>query len=230
VDDLERKFAGLRFSSKETVDQYVNRAYNIASNLADNGRAVSKSSLDTKIVAGLPDLFNNSKASLRLTGKDWSLDQLCAEIKSEAFNLDSSKSGATPAKALFTEEKPSYPGKNKSQGSGGGGNGKQSQRKIKGNCWNCNKPGHCARECRLPDSGMKFRPSREGQTSQKDEPKALVTSFKGGNKGTWADIMDSQEWVVDSGATHHITGNPALLHDYIHYSEAKPLSTAVSLM
>ena len=227
VDELERKFAGLKYSSKESIDQYVNRGNNIASNLAENGRAVSKSSLVTKIVAGLPDLFNNSKASLRLTGKNWTLDQLCAEIKAEAFNLDSTKSSAAPAKALFTEEKSPYSGKTKNQGSGGRGNGTQSQRKIKGNCWTCNKPGHCSRDCRMPDNGMKFRPNREGGTSQKDEPKALVTVFKGGNKGTWADIMDSQEWVVDSGATHHITGNPALLHDYVHYSESKPLSTAV---
>jgi len=108
VDELERKFAGLKYSSKETIDQYVNRGNNLASNLAENGRAVSKSSLVTKIVAGLPDLFNKSKASLRLTGKNWTLDQLCAEIKAEAFNLDSTKSSATPAKALFTEEKTPY--------------------------------------------------------------------------------------------------------------------------
>ena len=210
VDELERKFSNLKHSSKESFDQYVNRAANLASNLADNGRSVSKTSLVTKIVAGLPDSFNNSRASLRLTGKNWSLDQLCAEIKQEAFNIDSTKSSGTPAKAMLTEEKTSSTGKSKPQGSGGGGNGKQSQRKIKGNCWNCNKPGHCARDCRAPDSGMKFKPNREGGTSPKDEPKALVTAFKGGNKGTWADIMDSQEWVVDSGATHHVTGNPAL--------------------
>ncbi len=48
-----------------------------------------------------------------------------------------------------------------------------------------------------------------------------------GNKGTWADMVDGNEWVVDSGASHHVTGNPAILHDYVQYAEPKLLGIAV---
>lgn len=69
---------------------------------------------------------------------------------------------------------------------------------------------------------MALKLNGEGKTSQRDEPKALGTIFKGGNKGTRVEILDRQEWVVKSGAIHHIyiTRNPALLHDYVQYSEA----------
>jgi hypothetical protein len=33
--------------------------------------------------------------------------------------------------------------------------------------------------------------------------------------------------VVDSGASHHVTGNPKILHDYVEFSEPKLLGTAV---
>jgi transposase InsO family protein len=41
-------------------------------------------------------------------------------------------------------------------------------------------------------------------------------------------MVDGQEWVVDSGSSNHLTGNPGVLHDYVEYSKAKPLGTAVS--
>jgi hypothetical protein len=40
-------------------------------------------------------------------------------------------------------------------------------------------------------------------------------------------MVDGQEWVVDSGASHHLTGNPDNLRDYVEYAEPRPLGTAV---
>ncbi len=48
-----------------------------------------------------------------------------------------------------------------------------------------------------------------------------------GKKGTWADMVDGNEWVVDSGASHHVIGNPDILHDYVEFAEPKLLGTAV---
>jgi len=227
VDELERKFAALKYSPKETYEQYVMRANNLASNLTSNGHGVSRTALVTKIVQGLPDLFDNSRASLRLTGKNWTLDELCAEIKAEAWNLESTKEKKTVAKAMFVDEKPAYVGKTKQQGSGGGGKG-NSQRKIKGDCWNCGKPGHSARECRSPNTNYAHKPGNSsGNADTKAAAKALVSTSKEEAEWTSAGKMDSEEWVVDSGASHHITGNPALLHDYVQFKEPLSLGVAV---
>ena len=167
VDELERKFAALKFSPKESYDQYVNRANNLASNLTSNGRAVSKTSLVTKIVAGLPDLFNNSKASLRLTGKGWSLDELCAEIKAEAFRLGCTESSVPAAKALIAEGERARFGTSSNQGSNGG-NGNQ-YRKFNGTCWHCGVKGHVARDCNGPNKEFAFRPQTEKETEGSNE-------------------------------------------------------------
>jgi hypothetical protein len=36
-----------------------------------------------------------------------------------------------------------------------------------------------------------------------------------GKNETWADMVNGQEWVADSGTSHHLTGNPDILHDYV---------------
>jgi hypothetical protein len=167
IDELERKFAVLKYSSTESWEQYVMRANNLASNMTSNGHPVSKTTLVTRIVQGLPDSFDNSRASLRLTGKNWSLDELCYEIKAEAFNLKITQEKKTAAKAIFVEEKPAFVGKPKQQGSGSGGKG-NSHKKIKGDCWNCSKAGHSYRECRGPNTNFAFKP---GNSSGNAEPK-----------------------------------------------------------
>jgi hypothetical protein len=40
-------------------------------------------------------------------------------------------------------------------------------------------------------------------------------------------MVEGSEWVVDSGASHHVTGDPSLLHEYFEYDEPIPLTTAV---
>lgn len=220
VDELERKFAGLKYSSKESWEQYVMRASNLATSLTSNGHAVSKTTLVTKIVHGLPELFDSSKASLRLTGKGWTLDQLCSEIKAEAYNLEITKGKGPPARAMLSEEKPAFSGKHKQQGSGGGQKGSNQQKKIKGQCWNCGKTGHSFRDCKSPDTNFAHKPGNKSDGA--DAAKALVSTDKGGRHA-----LTGQEWVVDSGASHHITGNPILLHDYVQYPEPQPLSTAI---
>jgi hypothetical protein len=51
---------------------------------------------------------------------------------------------------------------------------------------------------------------------------------QGGKPGSWADMVDGQEWVVDNGSSDHLTGDPSLLHDYVKFAVPKPLGTAVS--
>jgi hypothetical protein len=39
--------------------------------------------------------------------------------------------------------------------------------------------------------------------------------------------MVNEEWVVDSCASHHITGNPALMHDYVQFKH--PVSLGITV-
>ncbi len=71
-------------------------------------------------------------------------------------------------------------------------NGKPQQRKIKGNCWNCGKLGHSHTDCRAPPSKFAFKPRRnDNGADSREDPIALITKFVGGNKGTWAGLVET---------------------------------------
>jgi hypothetical protein len=98
-----------------------------------------------------------------------------------------------------------------------------------GICWNCGEHGHMHRDGQEPDSNFAVRPPRRNGGAEAGEaPKALITMSQGGKPGSWADMVDGQEWVVESGSYDHLTGNPGVLQNYVKSAVPKPLGTAVS--
>jgi hypothetical protein len=69
---------------------------------------------------------------------------------------------------------------------------------------------------------------RNGSAGAREAPEALIAMSQGGKPGSWTDMVDGQEWVVDSGSSNHLTGNPGVLHDYIKFVVPKRLATVVS--
>jgi hypothetical protein len=217
VNELEREFHALKMkpSPKETYEEYVMRANDIAINLDSNAREVNYPSLVDKIVNGLPAVFDTSKSSLRLLGRSLTIEELCSTIKNEGFQLEATKPKGSGENALAAYLSPV----SRDQGRKGAP-GKAQHRKIKGDCWNCGKPGHSHTDCRSPPSNFAFRPLRGGNGA---EPRALISK----QNGSWSVMVEGSEWVVDSGASHHVTGDPSLLHEYFEYNEPIPLTTAV---
>lgn len=224
VDELEDSFQSLRMGPKETHDAFVMRAVNISMNLASNARAVTHSHLVDKIVNGLPDTFNSSKSTLRLLGRGMTTMKLADTIKKEARHLGISKQRGTDDRALSANVHPGnngYKGKNKA-------NGNSFNKKLSGVCYNCGKTGHNARDCTCDWTNYSFKPKRtNGNGGQNEESRALITNAKGNRATQGQYLVDGQEWVVDSGASHHITGDPYILHEYVGYNVPKPLGTAV---
>ena len=78
--------------------------------------------------------------------------------------------------------------------SSGGG----SQRRIAGRCWNCDRPGHMATECRAPKSGASGK-TQNGGSSRSPRTNQVQTSTKGGETptppvtGTTAQPSDATE-------------------------------------
>jgi hypothetical protein len=156
-------------------------------------------------------------------GRRITLEKLCDEIKREAKHLDIPKPRMPERKTLNANFDP---GNARNQGKGGA-KVKPHGRKFFGDYHDCEKDGHTARDCKAEWSNYAFNPPRrENGAGPSGEPRALITTLDVGSKGTWADMVDGNEWVVDSGASHHVTGNPDILHDYVEYSAPKFLGTA----
>ena len=74
----------------------------------------------------------------------------------------------------------------------------RSQRRIAGRCWNCDRPGHMATECRAPKSGASGK-TQNGGSSRSPRTNQVQTSTKGGETptppvtGTTAQPSDATE-------------------------------------
>jgi hypothetical protein len=68
-------------------------------------------------------------------------------------------------------------------------------------CYNCNKKGHIAVNCRLPP--MK---NKDGDSSHSSHGRALIATALAASAHESA-----TNWVVDTGATHHMTSDPSCL-------------------
>jgi hypothetical protein len=126
-----------------------------------------------------------------------SSEELCNQIKSEARNLDVPRLKVAGGKGMSAQVDA---GTSRHQGRNGARDKPQSK-KVNVDGRNCGKHGHMARDCRAPWTDYAHRPKRRETGAGSDtEPKALMSNLSAGKKETWADMVDGQEWVVDSGA------------------------------
>ncbi|XP_042051437.1 uncharacterized protein LOC121796710 [Salvia splendens] len=80
-------------------------------------------------------------------------------------------------------------------------------RKFEGNCFNCDKPGHMAKDCRKPKK-MKFKKSAQmvERDFNDDDPAAVVSEVN--------HIDNPKAWFVDTGATVHVCSNRSQFSTY----------------
>jgi len=100
------------------------------------------------------------------------------------------------------------------RGSGRGrGNGRKPYERSIGKCFYCTKEGHQASDCSLKQKGNKLKKETyDGWKGQKIIPGKYAANEDAENSTEMHAYAatpgnSSQDWLIDSGASHHLTGN-----------------------
>ncbi|KAL0282450.1 UNVERIFIED_CONTAM: hypothetical protein Sradi_7261100 [Sesamum radiatum] len=79
---------------------------------------------------------------------------------------------------------------------------------IKGNCYNCGKPNHMAKDCRLPKKNQAHISEVRSVPIDLGELNLSAVVFE-------ANLVDNpREWWIDIGATRHICSNKEMFSTY----------------
>ena len=209
--DLLREFSNLQMASGESTDDYVSRAKSLSSALEAAGEKVSDRQIVAQVLNGLGREFNNLVDILTEKAEQPTLEKVQDSLRqheNRRLKQDRSSSGATTSgrgKAFTAagSSRPATPPPRKPS---------SSRTKLVKRCNYCHKLGHLAAECRkrLADEeqtrvpGPSFRPgvARGG----KQVGLAASSTSDGSEVGSG--------WILDSGATAHMTGNKALLKNF----------------
>lgn len=182
---LQKEFYGLQQGPNERIHSLVGRAEHLVAQLEDVGIKIEQSTLVSKIVAGLNDDYISFVSNWMGTkDSDQTVTNLLPRlIAEEELRTRTRRDGmAFSAKARHESSQ-----------------GDQARRMIR--CYNCNKLGHIARNCR----------NREGNESDSGTVTAIVAESN-------LSVCEIDEWILDSGATEHMSNNMSF------FSNLKPLS------
>lgn len=193
---IRGQLASLRLASGEVIREYGRRALDIRSQLLDVGATCGDEELVDYILLGLPEEYRTIRTIVGDSNVS-DLEQVLGRLaRYQEQELSESPPGATPAVALAGQSRPRRGRKRDGQQK----KPPRDDRHIV--CFNCNQKGHRAANCKHRRHAASSAPTPEAHG------RALVATALAAHVPP-----GSEAWIVDTGATHHMTGDASAISD-----------------
>lgn len=199
---LRRELTSLKMGAGEPLTKYAARTKNIQSKLQATGEEAKDQEVALQFLVGLPSTYDMISTVLTAGDSALTVDNVLPKLLSvEQMTTQSERPSEA---ALFA--KPS--GKQRS-----GSRQPQQPRKEERECFYCGKKGHLARHCmKKKRDEAHGRGQHSGSRSLNHQQGALAftAALSASAAPTGSKIM---RWVLDTGASRHITSDASILQD-----------------
>ena len=206
---LKRQYFTTKMSEGQLVQDHLKSMKEITDKLAALGSAVAEEEQVVALLISLPPSYQTLVTALEAKGEDLSL-----EFVQQALVSEEQKRQVSISEAVTESDQNAALQVNRG-----------TVKPFKGRCYKCNKEGHKSYEChekldksnRLPVR-RNFQKLHRAKTvsednNQTDSESELFFSATGQPEG-----KKHQYWIVDSGASRHMTSNKKLLTDYCEFA------------
>ena len=189
---LKRRLYNMKLKPSESLQQHLKNFIEIFDELAVIGEALAEEDKVISLLASLPDTFSVLVTTLEAMDKVPSWEDVMERLLHENEKMTSKKeSSSSEDKVLYSKRF-------------------NNTRK----CFECNEPGHIRKNCKLlKKSKRDFKKGTANaaqQIEQEDEEVSLYT----------AGLLTSKrndtrnEWIIDSGCTHHMCSDQEMFREY----------------
>jgi hypothetical protein len=208
---LRREVNSLEKSSSESLSKYFARAAKLRDELNGADQDISEDEVVTSIFAGLPRQYDVAIEIMAQSGQALTMEKSFRHLLAVEHKL--SKSHEKEPTAYFTKAAGSYRPVGGGGGGGGGhqgsagGSGFKGGSRSEGPCFYCGRAGHIKRHCRkwIADG----KPSKSASVSFASAHAVCAVP----------QVAESLDWLVDTGASYHMTPNRSLFEKYMSAEE-----------
>lgn len=204
---LKRRLYAAEMKDDENILEHINKIKQLSHKLAEVGAQVAEEDVAICLLKSLPKRYSLLVSQVEASEKELTLDYLTRllvneHVKETETSRVRSKSGISALKA--------------------------EQKKRPGRCNNCGEKGHWARECPKKNSGdtksFGKNPSMKRSFNKGDKFQSHIADVKEDDEASLftatlnnASVCTASRrtaWIMDSGASHHMTGVKSLFSDY----------------
>ena len=202
---LRQELNGIKKEAGESVSKYLGRARQLWRELTACGVTMTEQEVVLCVLAGLPSIFDIIVTVLEAPGQVLTLETILPRLLSveqRSGRVEEETKALLSKSASTSRPKSKYQGKSKNPGK------PKSKGGTKGACYHCGEAGHFIRDC----PKLKSENKTEGKKAVAFMGLANETATAG------ADYLQDC-WVLDSGATRHMTPNVSVLQDFQHLDQ-----------
>ncbi|KAH9723668.1 hypothetical protein KPL70_007189 [Citrus sinensis] len=215
---LKRKLYTLRMAESTMVTDHINTLKTLFSQLTTLGHNIEENERAELLLQSLPDSYDQLIINLTNNNPADSLvfDDVAASVLNEESrrkNKENRQASSQQAEALSVTR-----GRSTERGPSGSHNHGRSKSKSKKNvkCYNCGKKGHVKKKC------WSNQKRREGKEPESSNAQGCVASTSNDGEILYSEAITISEgrkrlsdvWLIDSGATWHMTSRREWFHTY----------------
>lgn len=199
---VHEKFYQYKMSSTDSIAQHISKVENLAKQLKETGEEISNTAIMTKILSTLPSKYRSLRqAWLSLDPNSQTIQNLTARLLDEEASLTNEEESESALVAMkHSKPQRKLQNHNTHQSST---SGQHNQHRFI--CYNCNKRGHFARDCRAPKKSER----------KPQEQKMLAFSAE----QCLQSESDIDTWILDSGASAHMSHRRDYFCELVDYGQ-----------
>ncbi|WZZ86518.1 hypothetical protein YC2023_115097 [Brassica napus] len=225
---LENELANAK-QGESSISEFFIKVKNLCSeiNTLNPEESIFEAWLKRSIIRGLRPEYTPFVTSVQGWATQPSLEEfenLLASQESLALQMSGVKINDDSGSAFVARRQQSFKVKNKDGGSRhNDGSERSSMDKKKFKCYQCGKLGHFKRDCRVK---LKETNMVESKTHKEDEELGKCFTVEATHPGTPTTKNLRNDWTVDSGCSHHITGDEKLFSSLQRHDGKEAIITA----